>query len=148
MSYLLVLVGYYMYIEATGASVNETAEIMSPAYPGASQGHCFSFWYHMYGADVGSLNVLQKYGNKKSILWGMKGNRGNVWKKTQITITNNAASYEVCETEFARVNGEKSSSICWRTLKSSPPNYIHFFARKTGINVNEDQFDVLINVNF
>ena len=84
-----------MYIEATGQQINDTAEIMSPLYPAATQGHCFTFWYHMYGADVGSLNVFQKYGNKRYFLWGMQGDRGNVWKKTQITIKN-SVTYEVC----------------------------------------------------
>ena len=78
-----------MYIEATGRQVNAIAEISSPYYPPATSGHCFTLWYHMYGADVGTLNVFQTYGSKRYFLWGMSGNRGNVWKKTQITIKNN-----------------------------------------------------------
>lgn len=78
-----------MYIEATGAKMNETAVIASPSYKAATLGHCFSFWYHMYGNDVGTLNVYQKFGNKKYFLWTMNGNRGNEWKKTEITIKNN-----------------------------------------------------------
>ncbi len=83
-----------MYIEATGHQPNETAEIKSAGYPAATKGHCLDLWYHMYGANVGELNVFQEYGGKRYFLWGMKGNRGNVWKKTQITIKN-SASYKV-----------------------------------------------------
>ena len=78
-----------MFIEATGSTPNEKAEIKSPTYSAATTGHCFSLWYHMYGDDVGSLNVFQETGNKRYFLWGMQGNRGNVWKKMQITIKNN-----------------------------------------------------------
>ena len=79
-----------MYIEATGQNPNDTAEIMSDSYPSAIAGHCFTLWYHMYGADVGTLNIFQVFGNNRYFLWGMKGDRGNVWKKTQITIKNSA----------------------------------------------------------
>lgn len=85
-----IFVGYYMYIEATGHRTNETAEIASAKYPAATRGHCFSLWYHMYGSHIGSLNVFKEIKNKKYFLWGMNGDRGNVWKKTQITIRSNA----------------------------------------------------------
>ena len=84
-----------MYIEATGHQPNETAEIMSDTYSAATTGHCFNLWYHMYGADVGVLNVFQEVKGKRYFLWSMKGNRGNVWKKTQITIKN-SDKYQVC----------------------------------------------------
>ena len=104
-----------MYIEATGQNPNDTAEIMSDSYPSATAGHCFTLWYHMYGADVGTLNIFQVFGNKRYFLWGMKGDRGNVWKKTQITIKNSAQyTVSIILERPQRVHGKNIFSFCDR----------------------------------
>ena len=64
---------------------------MSPQYPGnaRTRGQCFQFWYHMYGASIGKLNLyLQKQGNVLGMpVWGKTGNQGNRWSIGQITIS-------------------------------------------------------------
>ena len=81
--------GYYLYLEATGQQQGDKAELVSPDYKGATQGICFEFWYHMYGVDVGSLNIFQSYGGQRYQLATLSGNHGNLWKKKQVTIRNN-----------------------------------------------------------
>lgn len=56
--------GYYLYFEASdGFRRNETAWLISEHYN--SGPHCLVFWYHMYGADIGSLNVYTRVGTAK-----------------------------------------------------------------------------------
>lgn len=54
-----VLLGYYMYIEATGKSKGDKAQLLSPRYP-KTTGRCLEFWYHMHGSDIGTLTVYKK----------------------------------------------------------------------------------------
>ena len=95
--------GYYMYIETSYPRKNgEKARFISPTYPPVKGGQCFQFWYHMYGQDIGRLNVyIKTNANLSNPLWTRSGNRGNVWKITQISITT-SSSFNVCP-QFALV---------------------------------------------
>ena len=78
--------GNYMYIEAS-----------SPNYPNVGPftltSECFdlsgsnnpslSFYYNMYGAEMGTLNV---YANG-SLIWSLSGNQGQGWNLVQIPLT-------------------------------------------------------------
>ena len=47
---------------------------------------CFTFWYHMYGLTVGSLNIYeQSMGMEMRPLWTLSGNKGNIWMRGQVT---------------------------------------------------------------
>ena len=50
--------------------------------PGNGELGCLSFYYHMYGADMGTLNVFS--GNMK--VFNKSGNQGNIWRNAQRTI--------------------------------------------------------------
>lgn len=78
-----------MYIETSyPRKKGDKARFISPTYAPVKGGQCFQFWYHMYGQDIGSLNVYIKTGgNLSNPLWTRSGNRGNVWKVTQVSIT-------------------------------------------------------------
>ncbi|XP_065572003.1 MAM and LDL-receptor class A domain-containing protein 1-like isoform X2 [Artemia franciscana] len=77
--------GYYAYLEASGArSLNDSARLFSPLYKAElSKDSCFIFWYHMYGASMGTLNILLKPENKQffesKLLFTQSGNLGNQW---------------------------------------------------------------------
>ncbi|XP_076625702.1 uncharacterized protein LOC143344033 isoform X1 [Colletes latitarsis] len=74
--------GYYLYIEASGRLVNDTARIISPIYNASyTEAGCFSFWYHMYGATIGILNVYFKAekDNTPRLMFTKEGNQGNQW---------------------------------------------------------------------
>ncbi|XP_077978888.1 MAM and LDL-receptor class A domain-containing protein 1-like [Glandiceps talaboti] len=46
-----------------------------------------TFWYHMYGLYIGSLNVYIKYANHQSTkIWSMVGEQGNSWMEATIDI--------------------------------------------------------------
>ena len=74
--------GHYLYIEASGRLVNDTARIISPLYNVSyTESGCFSFWYHMFGATVGALNVYFKPEAESSprLMFNKEGNQGNQW---------------------------------------------------------------------
>lgn len=56
---LRVLTGYYMYITSSIHNKTEArAQLKSSlSPPSGPDGYCFSFWYHMFGANVGSLRM-------------------------------------------------------------------------------------------
>ncbi|CAE1141674.1 unnamed protein product [Acanthosepion pharaonis] len=73
--------GYYIYVNAF-RNYNSVAKIQSPEIaPGT---YCLTFWYHMYGRDMGSLFVNLV---KNGIAWKiatLKGEQGNVWKQKKV----------------------------------------------------------------
>ena len=85
--------GFYMYTEASSPrSRGDKARLISPTNP-ATTGSCLEFWYHMYGTDIGTLNVYARVGNTlpTRALWSENGNQGNVWKIARTTISNTQA---------------------------------------------------------
>ncbi|KAF7393160.1 hypothetical protein HZH66_008993 [Vespula vulgaris] len=74
--------GYYLYIEASGRLVNDTARIISPLYNSVlTESGCFSFWYHMYGTAMGALRVYFKTETdiNPQLMFHKEGNQGNQW---------------------------------------------------------------------
>jgi hypothetical protein len=49
---------------------------------------CLQFYYHMYGRNIGRLNIYIKTGNSLPInaVWTKALSQGNVWIKGQTTI--------------------------------------------------------------
>ncbi|XP_018336528.1 zonadhesin [Agrilus planipennis] len=77
--------GYYMYIESSSRTENETARLISPIYDKVDTNACFKFFYHMYGSSIGTLRIYLK---KISDSWDLEpsqaifnksGNQGNDW---------------------------------------------------------------------
>ena len=47
-----------MYIETSAPRrPNDRARLTSPSYPAATDNECLQFYYHMYGRNIGTLNV-------------------------------------------------------------------------------------------
>jgi hypothetical protein len=72
------------------------ADLVSPQMSGDQ---CLRFSYHMYGADIGSLEVYQKTSGSLSQLLTKSGDHGNQWKKAEVQITN-GNSYSVSAYNF------------------------------------------------
>jgi len=47
---------------------------------------CFSFWYNMYGSNIGSLNVYIKQLDSSTQLWSQGNNQGSAWLIGNFTI--------------------------------------------------------------
>lgn len=63
------------------------ARLISPiGQPG--DGRCLEFWYHMYGRDMGQLNVYintnVSNNDSRTLVWSRGANVGDVWRKARI----------------------------------------------------------------
>ena len=76
----ILFAGYYLYIETSSPRVRGDKATISTPYLNGPQ--CMKFSYHMYGLDIGSLNI---FANNQRI-FSKSGNQGNQWVsvKTQI----------------------------------------------------------------
>ncbi|KAJ7340949.1 hypothetical protein JRQ81_004236, partial [Phrynocephalus forsythii] len=79
--------GYYMFIEASAPRVkDDKARLISPMYNTTAR-FCVSFYYHMYGKHIGSLNLLVHVKNKQPTqALSLKGDRGNAWQQAHVPI--------------------------------------------------------------
>ncbi|XP_055010948.1 MAM domain-containing glycosylphosphatidylinositol anchor protein 1 [Boleophthalmus pectinirostris] len=92
--------GYYMYIEASRPRVQgDKARLLSPLFNVTSvkspKGsgrvpYCVSFYYHMKGKHIGTLNVLLRVRSITSVdtvLWSKSGHQGPDWRKAFFDIS-------------------------------------------------------------
>ncbi|CAF3710475.1 unnamed protein product, partial [Didymodactylos carnosus] len=61
-----------------------------------SQSNCFRFWYHMYGSDVGTLNIYLS-NSTQSRIWSLSGGRANQWYEGQVSYEINSAHQIIIE---------------------------------------------------
>lgn len=88
-----LLDGYYIYLETSGAiRTGSKAQLQSPNFNiNRGQRKCLSLWYHMYGPNVGYLNVyLKKNGVLGRPIWRQNGNKGNRWIQGKVNIRTNS----------------------------------------------------------
>ncbi|KAK7912717.1 hypothetical protein WMY93_012928 [Mugilogobius chulae] len=92
--------GYYMYIEASRPRVQgDKARLLSPLFNVTSvrgpKGsgrvpYCVSFYYHMKGKHIGTLNVLlrvRSIASVDTVLWSKSGHQGPDWRKAFFDIS-------------------------------------------------------------
>ncbi|KAJ8299824.1 hypothetical protein KUTeg_023884 [Tegillarca granosa] len=82
--------GFYMYIDATGRNKGERAWFYSQYFQ-PSPAACFTFWYYMYGANVGSLRLYKPDPSRTVMLWNATGNQGNIWRQAFVQINSSTA---------------------------------------------------------
>ena len=81
---MLAMLGHYVYIETSGAS-NAQAVLASSVVTNSNETTCkLSMAYHMYGSQIGTLEVIAHttYGNFS--VWSRFGNQGNLWITTTV----------------------------------------------------------------
>lgn len=81
--------GYYIYTESSAPrKQGDNAKLVSPMFGNDRTGKsCFTFWYHMHGANVGRLNVyLRQQGNADILVWSMIGNQPNLWYYNSVNL--------------------------------------------------------------
>ena len=80
----LVFVGKYMYTEATVQSLGDNAKLQL-VLPRGGSSSCLTFFYHMYGYSMGTLNVF----NGNSLIFTVSGDHGDNWRKVTRTVNSN-----------------------------------------------------------
>lgn len=90
--HFFLLDGYYIYLETNSGRPGSKAQLQSPNFNiNRGQRKCLSLWYHMYGPNVGYLNVyLKKNGVLGRPIWRQNGNKGNRWIQGKVNIRTNS----------------------------------------------------------
>eukprot|EP01047_Picozoa_sp_COSAG01_P017191 COSAG01_NODE_904_length_12843_cov_83.351146_2_plen_2267_part_00 len=67
---------YFVYLETSGGNKGDVSYLESPARLAAAKVRSMSFYYHMYGASMGSLSVEARVnGTWAATGWSLKGNQ-------------------------------------------------------------------------
>ncbi|XP_052711456.1 MAM and LDL-receptor class A domain-containing protein 1-like isoform X3 [Crassostrea angulata] len=92
----------YLYVE-TSSPVPSGAlfQFESPYFLGGPR--CLSFWYHMYGSDMGTLSVSRN----GTQLWTKTGDQGNTWHWIQMNVGTSSQTFKVT-LEAVKGKGYKS----------------------------------------
>ena len=77
-----------MYIETSSPRVQGDNAKLEKSGLSFSTKKCLTFYYHMYGSSMGTLNVYA--GSKK--IFTKSGNQGNKWYKASVDVTEPGAS--------------------------------------------------------
>ena len=102
--------GRYIYLEASGC-FGKTAKLLSPCLDlTAISGPQLSFWYHMYGANMGELHVDVLFNGvwTEDVAAPVIGNQGNLWKKVVVDLS--AFAGEVINVRFRGITGADFAS--------------------------------------
>lgn len=110
---------YYLYVESSRTLPNETAALRSGEISGQFPGYCLQFWYHMFGANIGTLRLLTQVNNTEpgATLWQHSGDSGNVWYKQAIYVRSPGQNFRV--SSVCAVSGPKkidSAKSFWPRL--------------------------------
>jgi hypothetical protein len=87
--------GNYAYISSSGQD-GEKFRLRSISLPPTQtfsslaanyeRGVCLQFWYHMYGPEIGSLNLYVETANQLKLRWRKSGTQVNRWKYASVYI--------------------------------------------------------------
>ncbi len=82
--------GYYLYLEASGC-YNKSGQLASPCLDlSGLESPELSFWYNMYGANMGSLGVQiinEDLGTWTRAIWSKSGDQGTSWHHATIDLS-------------------------------------------------------------
>ena len=93
--------GYYIYVDASKNKLGDKGRILSPEINStlSKNSHCLQFYYHLYGDEIGQLNVQLKTpaGLTGNPIWKRTTQHGNLWLKGHVTIppAANFATYQI-----------------------------------------------------
>ncbi|XP_013420619.1 MAM and LDL-receptor class A domain-containing protein 2 [Lingula anatina] len=94
------LLGHYIYAEASSVSSGTSTMMISPPLdPRGTKSYNISFWYHMNGYNIGTLNIRARSlsSARGAILWTKSGNLGNIWRRGEVLAVTNASFQVVFE---------------------------------------------------
>ncbi|XP_071956933.1 MAM and LDL-receptor class A domain-containing protein 1-like [Antedon mediterranea] len=98
--------GHYVYVETSSPRVeNDRARLESPVYDDGRSDECLTFWFHMWGDHIGSLNVYQWNTGDTFVYpsWSRNEDQGNMWRRAKVTIVGSTKTYKIV---FEAVTGE------------------------------------------
>lgn len=72
---------------ASWKKAGSRGRLLTPTMTPLSMDGCLTFAYHMWGTDMGILNVLLIQGSNEIMLWSLAGDQDNQWKLAQISLS-------------------------------------------------------------
>ena len=79
--------GWYIYAESSGGSADDRAPLTTTRIGQTGPQCVLSFWYHMFGAHVGTLSVkLSFLDGTQPTIWSKTGDQGNQWQNSRLVI--------------------------------------------------------------
>ena len=85
--------GSYIFIETSAPRRRGQKALLHSALfsPTGSTTKCLRFWYHMYGSQMGTMNIyLSKNGSLPGTkVWSLSGNQGNQWSSGTVAVKSN-----------------------------------------------------------
>ncbi|KAA0719308.1 LDL-receptor class A domain-containing protein 1 Skeletal organic matrix MAM and [Triplophysa tibetana] len=106
--------GCYIYMDSSVGRWGDAAKILSEIFPPDSRGHCFTFWYHLYGDRVGTLNLYMNsstiYNNGNEFgqrVWTESGHQGDLWWRGNVYVKHKEPFWFIFE--FLKGEGPKGS---------------------------------------
>jgi len=88
--------GYYVYTEVTNrTSFFADAHLVSPFFRQAGKTCKFQFWYHMWGPNIGYLQVYYRRNSRDKRLFNIFGNQGDQWNKGMVDVPKCASDFQV-----------------------------------------------------
>ena len=93
-----MFLGQYLFIESSYPRlIHETAIVRSETIAVSGRGKCVHFWFHMYGNDIGSLEINMRVGFaiSETIVWKLTGAQGNKWIQGQAPLISRGQNIEV-----------------------------------------------------
>ena len=85
----------YMFIETSSPRrPGDKAHLVSTVFS-KTGGRCFTFWCHMYGSNIGRLNIYVNTTSGRQLKWRLIGNQGNRWFNGQMDVGSTSGRYSV-----------------------------------------------------
>jgi len=128
--------GVYYYVESSAPNYpNQTFIAYTPTFDvSATPGKVLSFWYHMYGAAMGDLEVAVIDGNGYTVIDSIIGDQGDQWHLAYYPI-NSVDSFKIA---FIATTGSSfTSDICIDDIMVSDP-FTFVYGCMDTISINYD----------
>ena len=109
-----------MYTEATVQSAGDNAKLQLEV-PSGNSISCLTFFYHMYGYSMGTLNVF----NGNTTIFTASGDQGNYWRKVARTVN---SSEVVSMPEFYGQCLQSAEFLLYKQFKAGHECYVYIRA--------------------
>ncbi|MEZ4801640.1 MAG: zinc-dependent metalloprotease family protein [Gelidibacter sp.] len=145
--------GNYYYLEANNFTSGQSAIFVSPCYDLSSLSQAyFSFYYHMYGNQMGTLNldITTDNGTNWINVFTASGNLGNQWNLGNVDITSYAGQTVKFRFRGIRGSGNRSDMAIDHIGLSTQPILTYCSSNSTNTNfeyINRVQLNTLNNNN-
>ena len=124
--------GFYMYIETSFPRTSgDIARLFSPFVLTSNSNCGFSFWYHMYGTTINTLNVYVLTPKGHNLVWTKSGNQGNRWISSGVISTNTTGVFQVCLIKKATCTFETDLTLPLQVQATVTEEEISFSFRTT-----------------